>query len=95
MRDWAPADYEYNYQEFLPVASDWCELIVTAGRPSLPALSAPAIRWNSLASQTTRVTDLATIAVYTVSIIGHNVLSETESSRQPNELNRPKMVAVN
>ena len=29
-----------------------CELIVTAARPSLPALSALAIRWDSLASQT-------------------------------------------
>ena len=33
-------------------ASNRCELIVTAARPSLPALSALAIRWDGLASQT-------------------------------------------
>ena len=42
---------------WIPTSSIWlvenrCELIVTAARPYLPALSAPAIRWDGLASQT-------------------------------------------
>ena len=58
----------------LPVASDClnrCELIVTAARPSLRSPSAPAIRWDGLASQTTYYTTdtyihSATPALYVV-----------------------------